>query len=397
MIKALFKVFFYIPAIPIATLIRIISPVIIIRTGPLMSGRIGHFAMNTELDQCKKIFFINTPKKYFLDLYYIARPSCNKQLEIMWRRKLSIVPIELLGPIDQISRKYFYSPKFDAVYKTSVVDNYNLLDKTKPILEFTDQEISKGNLILKSMGIPIDAKYVCLIIRDSKYLEKLNPDIDWSYHDYRDTSIENYYLAAEELARLGYYVLRMGSEVKKAFNLNNKQIIDYANSIYRSDFMDVFLCAHCTFSISSGTGLESVPEIFRRPTLFVNYAPIGYVQTFSKNYLFTTKKIYDNFSKKYLSLSEIKKRGAHLFQRTEDYTDNNLSLIENSPDEILNATLEMLPIAAGIYKPLSPLQEKYWSAFPINAVDTDGQRLHGEIRANISLSFIRNNQFFIAD
>ncbi len=46
----------------------------------------------------------------------------------------------------------------------------------------------------------------------------MHTDTEWSYHDYRNSNIKNYFFAAENLARRGYYVLRMGS--------SNKEIID---------------------------------------------------------------------------------------------------------------------------------------------------------------------------
>ena len=51
-------------------------------------------------------------------------------------------------------------------------DIYNLLEKTKPHLNFTEAEINKGEKYLKEFGLPQNSKIVCLIVRDSAYLKK---------------------------------------------------------------------------------------------------------------------------------------------------------------------------------------------------------------------------------
>ena len=63
-------------------------------------------------------------------------------------------------------------------------------------------------------GIPINSKIVLIIVRDSKYLEKEFKYADFSYHSYRDCNIENFKLVAEYLTTKGYFVIRMGTEVK---------------------------------------------------------------------------------------------------------------------------------------------------------------------------------------
>ena len=67
----------------------------------------------------------------------------------------------------------------------------------------------------------------------------------WSYHSYRNFSVESLKLAAEFFADKGYFVLRMGKVVEEKLHSNNKKIIDYANTNLRSDFADMYLLANC--------------------------------------------------------------------------------------------------------------------------------------------------------
>ena len=64
------QLFPYIIAIPFLIIIRLISPIFIIRIGELISHRIGHLAANTELYLCEKDSRINIPNKPYLDIFY---------------------------------------------------------------------------------------------------------------------------------------------------------------------------------------------------------------------------------------------------------------------------------------------------------------------------------------
>ena len=70
--------------IPIALLIRIISPIILIRTGATSGSRIGHFAANLELYLCEKDHNLH-PKRTF-DIFFHPMRICNYQLKKMWDR-----------------------------------------------------------------------------------------------------------------------------------------------------------------------------------------------------------------------------------------------------------------------------------------------------------------------
>ena len=197
-------------------------------------------------------------------------------------------------------------------------DVHNLVDLFPPHLQFTDKEVARGEAGLRMMGIPTSTPFVCLIVRDSAFLDAHSPR-DWSYHNYRDSDIQNYVLAAEELADRGYFVIRMGAKVRETIKSSHPRVIDYAANGMRSDFMDVYLGAKCEFCISAVAGFDAVPFIFRRPIVWVNFVPFGYLPTSGAQLMGITKHHFSLKKDRELTLREIFTNGAGFWTRISDY------------------------------------------------------------------------------
>ena len=109
------------------------------------------------------------------------------------------------------------------------------------------------------------------------------------------------------MARLGVALPR-GSVFRdkrksKVFETNEK-IIDYA-SHHHTDLMDLFLTSKCRFFIASTSGINTLPMLFRKPTLTVNAAHFGYIPSWSGKELFIIKKFWWRNEKRLLTIKEI--------------------------------------------------------------------------------------------
>jgi putative glycosyltransferase (TIGR04372 family) len=392
----------YVLALPSVLVLRIIRPWMLVRFNSLMSSRIGHFAANIELYMCEHDANINRPDQRHIDLFYFgAWPICNKQLAKMWKRTIHIWPAWIIAPIVRINRLIPNGAVHEIGNNTqNDRDVHSLLDKTPPHLAFTEKEEVKGQANLILMGIPLGAKFICLIVRDSAYLEnQLKREGDWSYHDYRDCDVKNYVLVAEALADLGYYVIRMGVKVNEAINSDHPLIIDYATNGMRNDFMDIYLGAKCAFCLSNATGFDAVPSIFRRPIAFVNFVPVEYFPTFSNRLLGIFKHHFSIKSNRNLSLREILMNDAGSSLMTSNYESKDILLIENTPEEIRDVAIEMHERINGTWQLHDDdelLQQKFWEIFPVDAVDINkGVPIHGLIHSRFGASFLRNNQWWL--
>lgn len=375
-------------------IIRLIRPLLLVRIEGLMSSRIGHFAANTELYLCKRDAGINVPNQHYIDLFFMPKPISNQQLASMWKRVLRIWPVWMLQPINRVNRLvpdgklHQIGPNLQ-----SALDVNNLLDRFPAHLHFTAEEEKKGEEGLREMGLPAGAKFVCLIVRDSSYLDSHFAN-DWSYHNFRDSDIQNYVLAAEELAERGYFVIRMGAKVRGAINSAHPRVIDYAVNGMRSDFMDIYLGAKCAFCISTGTGWDAVPEMFRRPIVYVNMVPLGSLHTFREEFLSIAKRHVLHTSKKTLTLREIFSLGVGLCQSASDYEAIGVNLYENTPEEIRDVAIEMDERLSGTWQAHPDdelLQKQFWEIFPADSLKEADYPYHGEIRARFGAAFLRNN------
>lgn len=398
-LQILFKLPLYILAVPVVLVLRLIRPWLLVRWGGLISARIGHFASNTEMYLCERDAGINVPKQRHVDLFYMERSICNQQLAIMWKRVLRVWPYWILARVSRVNCLIPGGAVHEIGNNTQgALDMHNLLDRFPPHLEFTPEEEARGEAGVRAMGIPQSAQFVCLIVRDSAYLNAQLPR-EWSYHNYRDSDIQKYIMAVEELADRGYFVIRMGAKVREAIKSTHPKVIDYATNGMRSDFMDIYLGAKCEFCISTGLGFDEIPATLRRPIVFVNHVPFGYLHTSRKEFILLTRKHISKEEGRILTMREIFNRDVGFCMRTSDYASKGIELIENTPEEIRDVVMEMAERLNGTWQPHEDdeaLQRRFWEIFPTDAVDASrGHPLHGEIRARFGAHFLRNNREFL--
>lgn len=376
----------FMPDLLVVLTVRLIRPVFLIRFQRLTNWRIGHFAANVELYLCELDAGINRPETNFLDIWYHPCKPCNRQLTRMWDRVLHIGPRWLLEPVIWINALI---PGGSAHLITGPTANghdvHNLLDRFPPHLAFLPEEERRGEEGLRALGIPEGAPFVCFHVRDSAYLSSQSPHLDWSRHDHRDCNVQNYVVAARKLVERGYYVIRMGAVVKEAMAVDHPMIIDYATNGMRSDFMDIYLGAKCAFCVSNGSGFDSVPYIFRRPSVYVDMVPAAQVHTFSTMFLSVIKKHWSRKEGRFMTLREIFDSGAGDFLLSNQFDDAGIDLLESTPEEIAAVVLEMEERLRGSWKSTEEderLQRQFWELFP-------NSESRGEIRSRIGADFLR--------
>lgn len=390
-----FKIFFslfYLPISIIFLLIIFISkPFITIRIGELPSSRIHHFAVNTEL------FLLKKKNKNTLDIFYCENHISNNFLKKKWKEKIFIGNKFIFSQINFLV-SLFLNKKIHQMELDTDRDVKNFFHDTGPMLKLNEEEKLIGFEQLDKIGLSKNDKFICLMNRDNYYLEKIYPGVDWSYHDYRDSDIDNYLLAAEALTERGYFVFRMGKLTKNKIVTNNNKIIDYANSNFRSDFLDLFLLENCSFGITGNVGLDGLFRTFRKPSVICSMVPVGYLGTYRNDWIHLFKKHYSIEKNRNLSLNEIFDLGLALSLKTEDFKKKNIKLIENTPDEIRDAVLELDDRLNNKHIETleeKNLQKKFWYIYEKNLDKYNAKHLHGKIFGLHSSKFLKSNDYFL--
>ena len=345
-------------AVPVILILWIFKPVLWIKVGGLHYGRIGHLAMNTDLFLRRRQLGIHPDGPYYC---FISNPNnlANRQLLNMFKRVIPIYENRVLswlyyGMLPILKKTPFYQ---DLPLNSNEYYEFN---NAKSSLYFKADEIEKGRKLLNQMNVDIDKdEFVCIFARDDAYLKQFIPHNNWDYHNWRNSDIDSLIETAKYLIKKGFTVIRIGSIVKKPINFFHEKMIDYSYSGHQNDFLDIFLLAHCKFTIASGvSGLLGVANILDRPVLEVNAAECYTFTPIGKNCLYVPKKYKYSNSNSYIHFEDALKLG-HSYHNP---TDLGLEVEENSAQDILEATQEMLARLEGSFR-YSPDSERLIQAY----------------------------------
>jgi len=349
-----------------------------IRTGNLGPTRIGHWVLNTECYLCERAAGLH-PRGF--DVWFGIGTPPNLYHAKMLRRCLWLDRTGFARVVALVNSLFVGWERFTAASAQLDRDIYNLLETQPPHLRLTAAEDERGYRQMERLGLPRDAKFVCLMVRDAAYLPEL------AYHSYRDADVDTYAEAAMALVDRGYYVFRMGQTVAKPFALEHPMVIDYAGKGMHDDFSSIWLAAHCSFAISTSTGWDALALAFRKPILYTNFVPLEYLSTFWPRSLAIWKHHLKDGKR--MTPAEIYESGLGQAMTAEEFENAGVTLEDNSPAELRDAALEMAQYVEGLVWPDD--QCEFWRTFPRSMSLFNNRPLHGEIRLRICDSFL--NQY----
>lgn len=369
-------------AVPFALLavaiVKFVSRWKLVRFQGIWTERIGHMIGNTECYLCDQ----DENPSCTYDIW-IARPQVsNRYILKKYRRLIHLWPawwgaifLKVLFLFPDAQRHVLNLPSVDRDVK-------NAWAKHAPHIRFTRWEEFKGQRLLRKLGIPKGAKWVCLFARDSSYLKVKQKGVDFSYHDHRDFDVNNCVPAVGYLISQGYYVIRMGEVVDKYLAIRHSRVIDWPGK-GRTEFGDLYLGAKCAFFLGSPSGFLVIPQVFGRPLAIINSVPLHYTPTWNPGLMIWKHHVRDG---KRMTPKEIRESGAGLFMRADQYKDAGITLEENSPQEIFDLAKEMCAFMDG-KECWDDDQGAFWHEFM-----EGGAGLHGAIKIRVGSVFLRGYQ-----
>ncbi len=208
----------------------------------------------------------------------------------------------------------------------------------RPLLRLDPEQIAAGRVLAGEIGLPDDAPFVCLHVRESGY----HGD---DGHRQRAFRIADYLPAIRAVTDRGDWVVRLGDPSMSPLP-PMERVIDYARHGARTPALDVHLAARCRFFIATNSGPMFMPHLFGRPTLVTNYMFLYGGPPFGP-----TSRV----------LPRLMKRGRRTIRFATTMTDGYMkstynerafalrgfTSVDNTPQEILDAVIQM-------YAPDSP-------------------------------------------
>lgn len=315
-------------------LVRLVWPIKVVM---LRTERIGHQAYNTYAFLHMHALSDDRDAR----LIAVCRPPANQALLDIHSRQVRVIPgtlpRRLVGSVLATGRRDVCE---DATWYSEMHYPPFRLPEGQ-YLQLTAADEQRGRALRQSMGIPDEAWVVCVHSRDSAYLAERLPGRDWSHHDFRDCSIQNYIPAAKYLTGCGGYAVRMGQTVAEALPEGlPPQIIDYSRN-FRSDFGDVYLAATARFFLGNTAGLFLIATAAGKPVALANFIPFEFLGPFREGDLFLPKLLWSREEKRFLTFREILDRGIGGWLDGREYVRAGLEPVENSAEEIGELAQEM--------------------------------------------------------
>lgn len=229
-----------------------------------------------------------------------------------------------------------------------------------PVLSLMEEDIDWGYSKMRDLGVPMGKWFVAVHVREGGFLPH-----NELIQSHRNASINNTFLAMQEIVRQGGICVRMGDSSMTPLP-KMPGVIDYALHPLKSARMDVFLCAKARFFLGSTSGLAFLAAIFGVPIAHANMIP---VETLGIRHcdLSIPKMLWSTRLKRYLLFTEIFEKGHSGYFFSHQYLDAGIRVDENDANDILDLVLEMLERLNGLYVETgddSALQNAYKGIFP---------------------------------
>ena len=362
-------------ALPVVFLIRVLRPIKFIRVGVIQSSRVGHFAADVGQRKARDQIRVDEDS---VDWYYLQDQG--RSSNTFWRKV-----VHRWFNVNQLVRYVYIWNQVIPFGKAHQIKLHNnksrdlggYLEKAQLALPTSSDEEQLVITWMQQFGWEVGDPFVCLMVRDSKYLCSEFPDQRWTYHSYRDSDIQTYIEAVDYLISEDVFVFRMGKQMASPMNFNNPKFIDYAFRKDKSDFLDVWLFANCDLCITTGCGPDMFSDVFRRPILALNFLPLQNLWSWS-NALHYPKTLRWQKSQRLLSSTEYL---THAYYASEEYCRAGIDIQDLTEAQISEAVREAWERVKGSWASNChdlELQQEFKNVF-ISHPDFD--RYHGFIHS----------------
>jgi putative glycosyltransferase (TIGR04372 family) len=305
--------------------------------GSSFLGPLGHLSF---LDMYVKGATLRQMDQRFTNVLAEKSKVANRSYLQLWEKHLEVRKITLQEWVDVDLVEWPICERADFVRTVGGYENsMSFWDRVNrdwenetrdPLLELDSGLLDRGTSVLRKMGLKESDWYVCFHVREGDHrVTYRGPNSD----------VSTYSLAMDEVVKRGGVAIRMGNTDMTAIK-EKPGIVDYAHSVRRADWMDVFLWATCRFFVGTGSGPIHVPGTFGVPVLMTNTSAIGMFPSYSVGSKMITKHFHDQETGRELALAEALDRRVG-WNWSADFSKQGVTMRDNTPEELRDAVVDM--------------------------------------------------------
>ena len=389
--KKIAKIFLQIPALLVLIVLRILRPVVKVELCIVAFHRFGHLALEPEIylgeleigaaQRDRRRFPITVqwwslgPKKL----------QANRYLATKWKQVIRVLPSWWIDALHSVGTKISVLRLVEP--HMSIRGSLNSLDRTDAQLELTDTEIAEGMSQLRAIGVNPDKPYACLVVRDGGYYASLGEKESDGY-SFLNFDISTFEQAALSLVQRGYQVVRMGAGSAATFGAGHPSVIDYANSNLRSEFLDIYIAATCSFAVSTQTGPDAVCLAFRRPVCYIDVTRYSQFFFGTKLAWWNPAELWQGDSR--LTLQDILRGPVFWIKDPNDFIREGIRQVRSSAEKIDHLVMSFADAFENNVDRPNEINEKDHSVRNIIKRETGdrGKSEFGEIHAVLNSGFV---------
>lgn len=268
-------------------------------------------------------FFYNYQKKKFKNLYVL------KNYLVCLVLHLLIKPKKFRKHLTYYSEDYMSNElgKYNQIFKKNISLNFYKKRKNLDIVK---------NFLEKKNYNSLKNRIVVLHCRSNHFKN--------DGETYRSVDINSFYKTISWLSNNKFLVIKFGNNnlrIKK----NIKNYIDLDSMSLNKRYYEkvsIELIANCFLFLGTNSGPILLGSIFDKPTLLTNATPFDHCLVHGKKTLSIFKFYRNKLDNDIIKISSIKKFNINTFRRDKLFNQNQIKVIDNTPDDILNATKEII-------------------------------------------------------
>ncbi|MDF1790889.1 MAG: TIGR04372 family glycosyltransferase [Thalassobaculaceae bacterium] len=311
------------------------------------SDRIGHFGLETQII---RTLFEDTYDRILIVTGQMSAPGTNHWIRACAGPKIRFVETDnfdilLLGQIDAGLQRISALDALFARPRSIITRFYRHIlagGAVKPLI-LAEQVEDIARNALSARGIDPDAPFVFFHNRTLAY----HPTM--AYHAYRTAEIRSYQPAIARLIDAGYRVIRLGEPGLDTMDFPADAYVNVPDWDGVDRAVDLFVLARCAFGLAQNSGPIWVSAAFGRQVLRTN-TPFEHLNMPYRDDLSLFKHYRRSGAPDRLTYRQILEAGIPAILQSQDLAAAGYEIEENTPEELLAATEEMLERVAGTWR-----------------------------------------------